>query len=56
MFAGCSCVLTGKGLLTGVRIGRDRELTNGVLGFFFGFFLVLGKLTVGLIRVRVGVW
>ena len=42
--------------MTGVRIGRDKELTNGVLGFFFGFFLVLGKLTVGLIRVRVGGW
>ena len=40
MFAGCSCVLTGKGLLTGVRIGRDRELTKGMLGFFLGFILV----------------
>ena len=32
------------------------KLTNGMLGFFFGFFLVLGTLTVGLIRVRVGGW
>ena len=33
MFAGCSCGLTGIGLLTGVRLGRDRDATNGVLGF-----------------------
>ena len=32
--------MTGIGLLTGVRLGCDRELTNGVLGFFLGFFLV----------------
>ena len=30
MFAGCSC---GLGLPTGVRLGLDRDSTNGVLGF-----------------------
>ena len=42
MFAGCSC---GLELPTGLRLGRDRDSTNGVLGF-------VRALTVGLVRCQ----